>query len=717
MDMLCYLSAHPGEVLTKEHLLEAVWPDTSVGDDALTRSIVELRKALGDDARSPTYIETIPRRGYRLIAKSTLSREDAPTPIDQYRVAQELNRSQREGVKLTQEAYSGQRAALRVLRPETIPDDASTPRAKRTGTRSWKLRFIISAVLISSGVGVTIWLFFSLPGTREADPTARTRPLTSYPGIEQDPAISPDGNQLAFTWVGESGEVLNLYVKMVDGGEPVLISSGAHHSYTPAWSPDGRRIAFLRQAEGDDGATVKDILEVSALGGDERRLGACSGGIGLSWSPDGKHLAVPHRDEPSGPSSIHLLSRENGTKQKLTTPPLESLGGDHHPRFSPDGKTLAFLRGGAAGSDIFLVSLESGEERPLTFDNPNTQGLDWYPDGGSIVFSSARSGRAGVWSLWKVPSSGGEPKPLNIGEQAEYPVVSRLGRRLAYTRTAVDFNIWRAPGLSARQGAPPPTRFIASTSLDYFPNYSPDGKRICFTSNRSGHLELWVCDSDGKNPKQLTFFNHWLTINGNWSPDGKQIAFMSSKEGNLDIYVVDAEGGFPIQLTTEPSEEGGPEWSRDGGWIYFGSNRTGDFEVWKKRPEGGEAVQVTQNGGTFGVESINGDFLFISKQTPDGGPPGIWRIPVEGGEEVQIHDQAGFGDWMVIDDGICYLNLRAQPKPTFETLDLTTGEVRRVSALEHLPLAWRPSMSPDRQWILYSVDDGLESDIMLVEDF
>ena len=165
--------------------------------------------------------------------------------------------------------------------------------------------------------------------------------------------------------------------------------------------------------------------------------------------------------------------------------------------------------------------------------------------------------------------------------------MSRSGSRLAYQRLLFDTNIWRlllsGPGVAT--GLPAP--FIASTRLDVAPQYSPDGKRIAFESDRSGVQGIWVSDADGSNAVEL--FSHAGAACGTprWSPDGQRIAFDYSMEGNLDIYVIRASGGKPIRLTTDSAADLVPSWSRDGEGVYFQSRRTGRPEVWKVSAEGG----------------------------------------------------------------------------------------------------------------------------------
>jgi Tol biopolymer transport system component len=349
----------------------------------------------------------------------------------------------------------------------------------------------------------------------------------------------------------------------------------------PVWSPDGRHIAFFRHGEHEDG-----IYIIPALGGPERKLTASHGEAGLDWSPDGKYLAYVDRRPNQRTPTIFLLAVDNPDDKR----PLTASAGqaeDFNPRFSPDGRTVAFLRfADQIARDIFLVRTAGGEPKRLTFDNVIIRGLDWTPDGAYIVFSSDRL--SGEGRPWKVAAVGGQPEPLPLGQGGAYdPALSRDGRRLAYTQTETNSNVWRyeLPRLTGRSA--PPTKLIASTGANFDPRYSPDGKRIVFVSTRSGSREVWVCDSDASNPRQLTFFGGPHVGVPLWSNDGREIIFSAIPEGHDAISVVSVEGGQPRHLMTDTWNEVADGWSRDGKCIYFASDRTAAWQVWKMPAEGG----------------------------------------------------------------------------------------------------------------------------------
>ncbi|HVN80507.1 MAG TPA: LpqB family beta-propeller domain-containing protein, partial [Terriglobia bacterium] len=304
-----------------------------------------------------------------------------------------------------------------------------------------------------------------------------------------------------------------------------------------------------------------------------------------------------------------------------------------------------------------------------------------------------------------------------------FPSVSRQGNRLAFTRWTSDDNIWRIDGLCpACTSGERMKLLIDSTRSDESPQYSPDGQKILFISDRSGKYEFWICDNEGHNPYPLA--SDGRVGAASWSPDGQQIAFDSLDKDKYHIYVMSAEGGVPRRLTTDStSSQIMPSWSHDGQWIYFCSNQTGDGQVWKIPSAGGSPLQVTKNGGVAGLESRDGKFLYYSKGWTST-VPGFWRVPVEGGEEIPIIELPNAplpGYWGLTDKGIYFVDNRSEDLaslvPTLKFMMFDTGQIREVVRLEKPPIGGQGlSASPDGRWVLYE-DQDEPSDIMLVENF
>jgi Tol biopolymer transport system component len=279
----------------------------------------------------------------------------------------------------------------------------------------------------------------------------------------------------------------------------------------------------------------------------------------------------------------------------------------------------------------------------------------------------------------------------------------------------MNINIWRAKGPRAPAQGGAPVELISSPRQQDDEQFSPDGKRIAFASDRSGSFEIWLCNSDGSSPVQLTSFGGPLTGTPNWSPDGRWIAFDSRPGGRSRVFVVSAEGGEARRVTEGNWDDFVPSWSRDGKWIYFCSNRSGDWELWKVPAAGGQAVQVTETGGFEAKESKDSKWLYYTKSSAQG----IWKMPVRGGAGILALDRNIRRFWDATDQGICFIDLDAKPHPTINVCDLDTQRVTRIATIDK-PL-WTPdgalSVSPDGQWVLYPQVDRVESHIMLVENF
>jgi Tol biopolymer transport system component/DNA-binding winged helix-turn-helix (wHTH) protein len=695
-DLLRALVERHGHLVTKEELFHAVWPDSFVEESNLSSNIALIRKALGDGENGLKFIETVPKRGYRFVAEV--------------------------------------REASLVSDNDLVPEKAEPPTPLASTSSPPASRWVRPVIFLAAGVivgvaGWAVWRVAFRP-LSTLSPPPRVVPFTSFSGNECCPSFSPDGNQIAFAWNREKGDNDDIYVKLIDAGSPLQLTTNPARDTTPAWSPDGRHIAFIRSAKDE-----KSLYLIPALGGQERKLCTLtpvSSGRAyfLSWSPDGKLLAFSEKNSPQEPDSIFLLSLESLEKRRLTSNPERRLGaqgarrltvptlrvaGDFDPAFSPDGKMLAFIRSNADADEIYLVPAAGGEPKRLTHDNRGIdEGLAWTSDGREIVFAS---NRAGSYNFWRIPIVGGAPERLAAGGDNVYaPTIARLGNRLAYTQYYSDLNIWRYEARPSSGRTNAPAKWISSTQLEASPHYSADGKRIVFTSWRSGNRELWVCDSDGSNPTQITSMGGPEVGSPGWSPDRSQICFDSNADGNKDIYVIGAGGGKARRLTVEASDEVRPSWSRDGKWIYFGSNRSGAWQVWKAPAEGGPAVQVTQQGGREAFEAPAGKFVYYTKGP---GSFGLWRMPVAGGAEVQVLDQVQSGKWAALEQGIYFVNLKAAPNPTIEFFSFATARTARLAVIEkRVPLAPPGfAVSPDGRWILLVQDDQSESDIMLMENF
>ncbi|MBM3745353.1 MAG: hypothetical protein FJW34_06115 [Acidobacteria bacterium] len=560
---------------------------------------------------------------------------------------------------------------------------------------------------------------------RHQSPPARLLPVTSMPGHESQPALSPDGQQVAFVWTGENGANPDIYVKAVGAANQLRLTTDPATDHSPAWSPSGVQIAFLRNSPG--GAAV---WLTTPFGGAERRLCQLPGSArGLSWSPDGKLLAYSGADSPQDRQVIHLLPLDTCVPLKITTPAAE-FAGDTDPVYSPDDRSLAFARQSVTTpGEVFVLPLgpdgrPKGQPRRLIAAGQFLSGLAWIRGGDALLFSAYREGSQ---ALWKVSASGGDqPQRVSIaGDRAYQPTMALHAGRLVFRRFVQDSDIWRIPMPGSANGGARPaeaaTRLITSTWLDDSPQYSPDGRRIAFISNRSGSYEIWGCQQDGSG------CNQWTSIGGphvgspRWSPDGRWIVFDRVDQGRRQLEVIATEGGVPRRLTAEPFNHVRPSYSRDGRWIYFGCDGTGRWEIWKMPAQGGAPQQLTrQGGGVEAFESPDGKYVYYDKA----GARTLWRMPVGGGkEELAVDAPIRHGHWALLKDGLLILNPEAQPTPALERFRFASGRRETLRPLELGQITVSGfttpavAVSPDGRWILYVNMERNTSDLMLLENF
>jgi Tol biopolymer transport system component len=441
----------------------------------------------------------------------------------------------------------------------------------------------------------------------------------------------------------------------------------------------------------------------------------------IAWFPDGDHVAIVVRDSPTGPHSLAVLSLETGARRALTPPAPNGIG-DTAVAVSPDGRKVVFARTALARnpfSDIYVADVAgefmlAGPARQLVANQPAPISLAWMPDGDAIVFSTGRG-------LWRMRVTGGVPRAperlVFAGSRAAGAALSRDGRRLAFSQYQVRQNIWRVDLAGASVPAGPPRELTPSTREDGWPQYSPDGARIAFLSDRSGTRQIYVCDAAGSNLVRLTSLPEGVERPyPGWSPDGRMIVFAARASANTDLYLIDVQGSAPRRLTSGPSAEYHPQWSRDGKWIYFASDRTGSPQIWRIPAGGGDAVQVTTHGGEGPFESPDGRYLYFFKAGA-GGAEQLWRRPLPGDHEQQLLPEIFRGNFAMAGDRVFFipqLDLACGCYP-LQWLDLATG--RTAHLIDVKDVGGGLTVSADGRFLLYTTVVHASGDLMLLDGF
>jgi Tol biopolymer transport system component/DNA-binding winged helix-turn-helix (wHTH) protein len=695
MMVLVCLAERAGLMVPKDRLLHSGWADTAVGDDVLTRAVSELRRLFEDDPKQPRVIETIPKSGYRLIApveRLPRDREVAPTTLP----ASEAHGADR---------LPAQESPARRLEP-------------------WPRRLIVVGVAGIVVVALASAWLRRAPRTPPA-PAMRVVSLTSMNGSEYGGAFSPDGRQVTFAWDGEEQNNFDIYVKLVGSPEVRRLTTDPGIDLAGIWSPDGRQIAYARAGPPSTGTW--QLRVVSSLGGGDRKISDFPTWLGAVWSPDGRYLAAGRAGPPDAAhptNGIYLIPVEGGEPRAITRP--RAPGVDQSPAFSPDGHRLAY----ASCQDewrgycqVKVVDLDAafgavGAPRQLTGLLPmGRSNITWSRDATFVIFNAEE---VQLSYLWRVGVDGEHP-PERIetaGVNAFFPTISLSGDRLAFSRVTHDRDIYRfQPGRA--------TQPVARSSVaDDAPQFSPDGRRIVFCSLRSGDaLRVWVANSDGSSPEQLTHGAGPFECGPSWSPDGRQIAFESQAvDGHPHIWTVDTEGGTPRQITNDPGDQMDPTWSQDGEWIYFSWSRTTDRDIWRTRVRTGSKERVTRGGGFIAHESADGaTLLYIPKAVESP----LVAQPLAGGAPHPVISCVAGTAFSVTPAGVYYIPCSRNPQtpdpdPLVRVFDPATAKVREVGRLEKFEWDILPSsfaVSADGGTILYGrlVRDG--SDLMVIENF
>jgi Tol biopolymer transport system component/DNA-binding winged helix-turn-helix (wHTH) protein len=711
-EILAVLLSRPGELVTREELRAQLWPgDTFVDfNHGLNAAVNKLREALSDSADQPRYIETLPRRGYRFMARveqaakaSQVEMATAPPPTVAVEppTVQESSTSERP-VAASEPTFTGASSTL-----------------WKPGQESSRRRHGLKVVLVSGfalGIVVVFWsLLSSSPERREAalktalSPSAPIIPLTNLSDPTGDPAFSPDGTRVAFFRQAYAPGASGIFVKPL-GSQQLLQLSDNPDDCCPVWSPDGRSIVFSRRS-----GKERTIYQVPSTGGGLRKLhvDVTSERGYLDWAPDGNSIAFSSTSA-AGTESIFLLSLKELTVRRITQPPL--LNKDRGPAFSPDGESLAFIRRTETGLPEMIVMMPAGggETRVvLAFNNGIVGPPAWAADNQSILFS------AGPPAVLRIPASGGQPSEVTAAVGPAWrPAVSHRGYRLAYQKISAATSVWQMNLRGAdRSGATAPQAHgvvVTDTGRNEGVQVSPDGKKLAFMSNRSGSMEIWTSNRDGSNAIQLTALG--LAGTPRWSPDGRSIAFDRDTGENGGIFIVRIDGGSPHPLVQGNSGNLVPSWSRDGKSVYFASDRTGSWQVWKAPAEGGSPVQVTAHGGFAAYEARNGRALYYSKLNMPN--PEVWRVPVEGGVETQVSTLVrpdDWANWALVDRGIFFVQSDTTRDPILMFFDFTSGDVKRMAGFDRMPF-WL-SASPDGRSVLYEHLDQENSHVMLLENF
>ncbi len=567
--VLLHLIDHRDRVVPKEELIEAIWKDTFVTDNALTRTVAQLRKALGDDVRQARYIETVPTIGYRFIAPVN---QPEPAPARRNRWP----------------AIAG--AALAVAALAIAVVRARTPTSHLPES---------PAVQLTASVGLDAYPAFSPDGAslayssdrsgameiyvRPATPGGREIRITEDGGLNIQPAWSPDGRLLAYHSMTRGG----VYVVPSLGGFPRQISL---FGSKPAWSPDGRLLAFQSDNAyslvGLDSAPVTPsaIWVAPAAGGEPRQITRNGRHSSPVWMPDGKRLLFLSH---AGFSEAGLWSVDlNGDQLRKIAD-----AGIYAPALTPDGKSLYYAEQmKAADFRILRLDLAGGKSEEIV-----RTGLAMPRDLAASKQKLAYSLASITSNLWSLPLDGGAPTPItqDTSYRNTHPAFSPDGRRIAWfvRRLGVAGDVWIADS-DGRNAFP----LTIDPKRESFPVWTPDGAGIIYASREDGAYRLWVTTLAGGATRP---YSPPARMSGlpNLLPSLRRVAYHRTQNGVHNVWTASLDGGDPVQLTFDKESAGFPSWSPDGKWLALEVARGSSSHLAVMPSAGGPLQQITNETG------------------------------------------------------------------------------------------------------------------------
>ena len=584
-----------------------------------TTTIDTLHAIIHAEPRPPQELNPgVPTEATEILAKAL-----AKNPAERYRHAGDLELDLRR--------------LLRGLKSGSLPSLRTAKADAPSGARAVMWIAVLVASLAVAALGLVWWRrpAGGLPIATGTLGRATLTPLTTDTGFEGEPTFSPDGETLAY--VSDRPGNFDIFVRQVSGGADINVTNDDGDDVQPAFSPDGRQIAFVSTRSGAPPLTFMAynspprggaVWVMPALGGNARRV--ATDGNFPSWSPDGGELIYS-----SGPwfgQRLYRVSASGGEPQEIPLVFGVGTAPNHllYPRFSPDGKWIAF----SSTSDVFVVGAAGGEPAAIA----RGQGPVWAADSRSIVYSNGEVGTN--WSLWSVPfdlargQTAGDPQALTIGRGADLQAtLSRDGKRIAFAATTVATRL-EARDFDAETGrlGGAPVRLTDTRDVINFFDVSYDGRAALFELQRGPASTIWRAEAN-RPMVQLVSDGRYDHASPLWSPDRKAVAFSrrptQDPKAPFSLWTMSADGDAPRRVVDRLGLNGLFTWMPDGrGIVHVGSDR----QLYLLDLASNTERKLTNEPGVMPIVTISPDGAWVIYQCVVGATVDLHAVPAAGGE-------------------------------------------------------------------------------------
>ncbi|MEO6391083.1 MAG: winged helix-turn-helix domain-containing protein [Pyrinomonadaceae bacterium] len=600
-DTLLALVENGGRLMSKDALLDAIWPDTFVEEKTLAQNIFTLRKVLGAGPEDQPYIETVPKSGYRFRAQVT--RVDRPNSVPVVREPQTV-----------------------LEYPATVTHSATVLAAapEPTSTHWLSRKRVMVALILLMAVGSTAFLVYRfLPRAKPLSATAFqkfTIARLTNGGNVKSLGLSPDGKFVAYA--AERKGQQSLFVRQVDAGAALEIVPAAAVTYRGiTFSRNG---AWVYYVTGEPGWPLGALYQVEQLGGTPRRVLPGRVDSRIEFSPDGKQFAFVRWTSPKMTALMIANADGTGERQVAEREHRDGFATDG-PAWSPDGKTIAVATSSYTGEEkyagLLAVDVADGATHPLAPGKWNWIGqLTWLQDGSGLVMTAWDSASEVMSDqVWLLAFPGGEMRRVTNDINGYYGAGANAnGSLIAAAQTTPFVNFWVAPNGDWTQA-----KKITDGLGDLFTerlglSWMPDG-RIVYSSWKSGNPDLWTMNADGSNQHQLTAVAG-SDLQPAVTPDGRQIVFVSTRNGRRQLWRMNADG-TDAALLSDVTGVRMPAISPDGQWVIYVAGAGDNPVLWRIPIAGGAPIQLNVEASYYPAIAPDGKsiaFLLPDLKTGQG---------------------------------------------------------------------------------------------------
>ncbi len=561
MAVLVVLLNHRGQVIDRERLIELAWKGAIVGDSSVNRIIAQLRKAFADNAKSPKYIETISKRGYRF--KQTNIEDNSPTDAD-----------------------SGQ------------------VNSNNSSNSAW-----LTIVLVICAMAIVIWVL-SISNTLGRQIEAKSK-LTSRIGMEYEPSFSRDGLFMLYSSLNKSGDYAGFYLKSLKDNNTWAFLAKEDEQYSSViFSPDSKRITYIGVQGASCGIYQISIEDIKAKKFDSKKLKECHSEYPpsmIEWGKDSNQLYIAEPQSKESPYQINLFDFNSKHSKQLTFPTNTSWG-DRIFDFNEQTYQLAFIRWSPSKQQLFVLDTLSEKFEEYSLNEWGIKSISWSPLDLQLLLS------------WP-----DKLKILDIasGNQSQILSERNIGGATFMgkdNKIVISKKLRQSSTYSDNLNNKKQTKLFESDATDNNPIFLSGEGKIAFISNRSEGQQIWISDRDGNNQRQISSFRKNLNFGSlDWSARNRKI--MAWEISERRIWLIDLDKGVAKSIFDSEHLIVVPRFSTEEQLITFGSNRSGDWDIWSIDLKGNNSQRITYSGGYYGQLDETLQALYFTKYHNKG----LWR--------------------------------------------------------------------------------------------